>query len=70
MLNSKVFYQLLDYVSPIYHATAQQRTNNEYRDGLEPGQATWREYNIVTGCSVSLSQVDELFLMLVRLCLI
>ena len=69
-----MFYQLLDYVSPgrkrsnvVYHAAAQQWTSNEHRDGLEPGQAAWREYDTVVGRPASLSQVDELFLMLVRL---
>ena len=72
--SAEVFYQLLDYVSPgrkrsnvVYRATAQQWTNNECRDGLDPGQATWREYDSVIGRPASLSQVDELFLMLVRL---
>jgi len=61
-------YELLDYISPgrkqsngIYRATTQQWTNNEHKDGLEPGQATWREYDTVVGCTANLSQVDELF---------
>ena len=72
--SANVFYQLLDYVSPgrkwsnvVYRATAQQWTSNEHRDGLEPGQAAWREHGTVVGRPASLSQVDELFLMLVRL---
>ena len=72
--SANVFYQLLDYVSPgrkrsnvVYRAAAQQWTSNEHRDGLEPGQAAWREYDTVVGRPASLSQVDELFLMLVRL---
>ena len=67
-----MFYQLLDYISPgrkwsVYRATAQQWTSNEHRDGLEPGQAAWREHGTVVGRPASLSQVDELFLMLVWL---
>ena len=72
--SAEVFYQLLDYVSPgrkrsnvVYRATAQQWTKDESKDGLEPGQATWREYDTVVGLPASLSQVDELFLILVRL---
>ena len=42
-------------------------TSNEHRDGLEPHQAAWREYDTVVGRPASLSQVDELFLMLVQL---
>ena len=42
-------------------------TSNEHRDGLEPHQAAWREYDTVVRHPASLSQVDELFLMLVRL---
>ena len=34
---------------------------------MEPGQATWREHDTMVGRPASLSQVDELFLMLVRL---
>jgi len=65
---------LLDYISSgrkqsnvVYRATAQQWTNNEHKDGLEPGQATWKEHDTVVGRPANLSQVDELFLMLVRL---
>ena len=76
--SAEMFYQLLvglaTYVSPgrkwsnvVHHATAQQWRNNEYRDGLDPGQATWREYDSVLGHPASLSQVDELFLILVPL---
>jgi len=72
--SAEVFYELLDYVSPgrkrsnvVYRATAQQWTNNEHKAGLEPGQATWREHNTVVGRPANLSQVDELFLMLVWL---
>ena len=72
-----MFYQLLDYVSPgrkrsnvVYHATAQQWTNSEYRDGLDPDQTTWREYNTVIGHPANLCQADELFLILVWLWLI
>ena len=70
----QVFYQLLDYVSPgrkrsnvVYRATAQQWMNDEIKDGLEPGEAAWRESDTVVGCPASLNQVDELFLMLVQL---
>ena len=71
-----VFYQLLDYVSAgrngpiLFTVSLLNKTNNEFRDGLEPGQATCIEYNTVKGRSASLSQVDKLFLMPVRLCLI
>ena len=72
--SAEVFYQLLDYVSPgrkrpnvVYRATAQQWMNDEIKDGLEPGEAAWRESDTVVGCPASLNQVDELFLMLVRL---
>ena len=71
---AEVFYQLLDYVTPgrkrsnvVYRATPQQWTNNKYRDSLDPAQATWREYDSVMGHPASLSQVDELILMLVWL---
>ena len=66
--SANVFYQLLDYVSPgrkrsnvVYRATAQQWTSNEHRDGLEPGQAAWREYDTVVGHPASLSQVMNCF---------
>ena len=72
--SAEVFYQLLDYVSPgrkrpnvVYCATAQQWMNDEIKDGLEPGEAAWRESDTVVGRPASLNQVDELFLMLVRL---
>ena len=73
MPSAEVFYQLLDYVSPgrkrsnvVYHATAQQWRYDQ-KDSSEPGQAPWRDYDIAVGRPANLSQVDELFLMLVRL---
>ena len=52
---------MLDYVSPgrkrsnvVYCATAQQWMNNEIKDGLEPGEAVWRESDTVIGHPASL----------------
>ena len=36
---------------------------------MEPGDAEWREGDSQVGCPANLGQADELFLMLVRLCL-
>ena len=67
-----VFYQLLEYLSPsgkrsnvVYNATAQ----NWMKEGsaADSGNAEWRESDLQLGRPSSLSQADELFLMLVRL---
>ncbi|XP_065904132.1 uncharacterized protein [Dysidea avara] len=71
--SASIFYEVLDYVSPgrkrsniVYHATAQQWANDQER-GSEPCQATWRNYEVNAGHPANLSQIDELFLTLVRL---
>ena len=69
--SSSVFYQLFEYLSPdgmrsniVYRATAQQWAT---RQGSDPSSASWREKDISTGRPPKLSQVNELFLTLVRL---
>ena len=51
-----VAYNTYDYVSPgrkrsnvVYRATAQQWMNNKIKDGLEPGEAVWRESDTMIG---------------------
>ena len=69
--SSSVFYQLLKYLSPdgmrsnvVYRATAQ---NWATRHNSDPASASWRDKEISTGRPPKLSQVNELFLTLVRL---
>ena len=69
--SSSVFYQLLNYLSPdgmrsnvVYRATAQNWTT---RQNSDPASASWRDTDISTGRPPKLSQVNELFLTLVRL---
>ena len=69
--SSSVFYQLLKYLSPdgmrsnvVYRATAQ---NWATRHNSDPASASWRDTEISTGRPPKLSQVNELFLTLVRL---
>ena len=73
--SAKVFYHILDFASPdrkrsnlIYHATAQNWKSTHPSD-LEPGSAAWRESDATVGPGRpgTLSQADELFLILVRL---
>ncbi|XP_065893744.1 uncharacterized protein [Dysidea avara] len=68
--SAAVFDALLDFLSPgrkrsnvVYRATAQKWTN----DDEAPGEAEWREREAQPGRPASLSQEDELFLVLVRL---
>ena len=70
--STAVFYRLLEYLSPagkqsnvVYKATAQKWI----KEGMEPGNAEWREGDSQVGRPATLSQEDEFFLMLVRLCL-
>ena len=69
--SSSVFYQLLKYLSPdgmrsnvVYRATAQ---NWATRHNSDLASASWRDTEISTGRPLKLSQVNELFLTLVRL---
>ena len=69
--SSSVFYQLLKYLSAdgmrsnvVYRATAQ---NWATRHNSDPASASWRDTEISTGRPHKLSQVNELFLKLVRL---
>ena len=69
--SSSVFFQLLNYLSPdrmrsnvVYRATAQ---NWATRQRSDPASASWRDKDISTGRPPKLSQVNELFLTLVRL---
>ncbi|XP_065896038.1 uncharacterized protein [Dysidea avara] len=73
--SASVLYELLDYLSPgrkrsniVYRGTAQQWTNDEQKE-MEPSQAKWRDHadSAAIGRPSALNQVDELFLMLVRL---
>ena len=38
----------------VYCATAQQWTNNEYKNGLGPSQAAWREHDTLSLLDVQL----------------
>ena len=69
--SSGVFYQLFQYLSPegirvniVYRATAQNWAANKQTD---PANAPWRETKLSQGRPPKLSQVNELFLTLVRL---
>jgi len=68
--STAVFFRLLEYLSPdgkrsnvVYRATAQKWI----KEGMEPGDAEWREEDSQFGRPANLGQADELFLMLVRL---
>ena len=70
--SAAVFDRLLEYLNPdgrrsnvVYRATAQKWASDCIR--TEPGEAKWRESESQVGRPASLSQADELFLMLVRL---
>ena len=70
--SAAIFDRLLEYLNPdgrrsnvVYRATAQKWANECI--GTEPGEAKWRESESQIGRPASLSQADELFLMLVRL---
>jgi len=72
--SASVFYKMLEFVSPgrkrsniVYRATAQQWVNDEESSQSEPGQASWRQYEVNAGHPASLSQAHELFLTLVWL---
>ena len=69
--SSDVFYQLFEYLSPegsrsnvVYRATAQSWAANQSTDAAS---ASWRETHVPQGRPPKLSQVNELFLTLVRL---
>ena len=62
-----------EYLSPdgrcyniVYQATA-KKWASDCAAGAEPGEAKWRDLDSQVGRPASLSQADELFLMLVRL---
>ena len=69
--SSSVFYQLFQYLNPegirsniVYCATAQSWAANQSTDS---SNALWRETNVTQGRPPKLTQVNELFLTLVRL---
>ena len=71
--SAAVFDRLFEYLSPggkqsnvVYRATA-QRWISDYAGGMQPGEAEWRDSESQIGQPGSLSQADELFLVLVRL---
>ncbi len=69
--SADVFYQLFQYLNPdgthsnvVYRATAQKWAE---RQNADPGNALWRGSNVAQGRPANLSQINELFLTLVRL---
>ena len=73
MPSAAVFDTLFEYLSPdgrrsnvVYRSTA-QRWVSDCPEGKQPGEAEWRDTELQVGRPGSLSQADELFLMLVRL---
>ena len=71
--SSSVFYQLLNFLSPdgmrsnvVFRVTA-QKASKATRQNSDPTSASWRDTDISSGCPPKLSQVNELFLTLVRL---
>lgn len=73
LTSAAVFDRLFEYLSPdgrrsnvVYRATA-QRWDSDCAGGMQPGEAEWRDSESQVGRPGSLSQADELFLMLVRL---
>ena len=71
--SASVFYQLFQYLSPdgkrsnvVYRATAQKWAERQNKD-MDPGTASWRESSAAQGRPPNLSQLNELFLTLVRL---
>ena len=72
--STAVFDQLLEYLSPegkcsnvVYHATA-KKWADDFKE-VEPGKAEWRDSEAPIGRPANFSQANELFLVLVRLCL-
>lgn len=64
--SATVFNRLLEYLSPDGRATT-QKWASDCAAVAEPREAKWRDLDSQIGRPASLSQADELFLMLVRL---